>query len=167
MVYQYPIPALPLKKSLGVFQYPRPRRRGVTLLEPSRGPEDFPEVTGPFYIQGMRARSTEYRVYLALLRMGYRPDAIRFQVGFNGGRNFAGGFVVDFIVRTYPLPTPIWVHGDYWHSSGSQILVDFRQTQKLQEITMGTLAKPVIIWGNEILTEDYAFFTVMDRLGRP
>ena len=65
-----------------------------------------------FTVQGKDATSYEYNVAYALdkLELPYM-----FQFIFLGGKAVRGGMVVDFLVLTDPLSTPVWVNGGFWH----------------------------------------------------
>jgi hypothetical protein len=65
-------------------------------------------------VQNKRASDLEYNTAIALTSLGW--DFV-FQVPFFGGRNVSNGFVVDFIVGTVPLPTPLSIEGAYWHTN--------------------------------------------------
>jgi len=160
-------PPSPPKVRESVYQVPHTERRRVADNPQRRSKED-PTDPGPqkYYIQGKRARTTEWNLYKALLRLGFGPQDIQFQVGFNGGRNFKNGFVVDFILNTKPQPTPIWVHGDYWHQ-GEQSGIDFMQQQTLNRLYPGAFARAAIFWGADVVNEETAFFAAIDKFGRP
>lgn len=93
-----------------------------------------------------KATRYEYNTAEALkeLHLGFY-----FQVSFFGGRQLKGGIVVDFIVKTIPLPTPLWVHGSYWHS-GRQRTIDLMQQSMLFMYMAGSLNKGVVLWGEEV-----------------
>ena len=67
------------------------------------------EPPGKKVIQGHKASSNEAHLAQAFdtVKLEYR-----FQEAFFGGKRLRGGVVVDFIVYTKPLPTPVWVHGE-------------------------------------------------------
>ena len=87
-------------------------------------------------------------------------------MGFAGGRNFKGGFVIDFVINTAPQPTPVWVHGDYWHD-GEQATKDWYDQQRLNKLYPGVFAKALVFWGGDVRNEETAFFSAIDKLGRP
>lgn len=110
----------------------------------------------PYQIQGKAATDIEYNVALALDRLGWRYD---FQVPFGGGRRRPGGTVVDFIVHTIPLPTPLYVHGEYWHRG---------EESELDRILIGKkrgFRLPVIIYGKEAANVEQARQTLIKKLG--
>jgi hypothetical protein len=72
----------------------------------------------PFYIRGIKAGSKEeFWVSLALDKIqkaeGY---AWEYQVPIYGGRDIAGGLVIDFVVYTPGRRTWISPMGRYWHT---------------------------------------------------
>ena len=68
----------------------------------------------PVLIQGIVSTSKYENNYAAALdKFGW---LFEYQVSLFGGRNVLGGTVVDFIVYTVPLPTPVYVGALYWHS---------------------------------------------------
>jgi hypothetical protein len=109
-----------------------------------------------YSIQGKRASSNEYWVGLALdeLVLGYI-----FQLSIMGGRSVAFGMVLDFMVETVPIPTPLWVQGDYWHQ-GAQRQTDLRQQAVVEAYGAGQINQPVEIWGNESDTYEKALRAV-------
>jgi hypothetical protein len=60
----------------------------------------------------------------------------------------AFGVVLDFLVKTVPLPTPLWVHGEHWHQ-GNQRAEDLKQQQLVAEYLGGFVNPPAEIWGSE------------------
>ena len=113
------------------------------------------EIGGPRYtVQGAKASNYEWRVALALdkLRLPYM-----FQFEVMGGRTKRGGLILDFLVLTVPLSTPLWVNGEYWHS-GEQSSED-----KLLQAIIGQypdFAEPVVLWGEQLQTEQDAYSAV-------
>lgn len=68
----------------------------------------------PVVIQGIQSTSKyENNFAAALVKYGWQFE---YQVSLFGGRDVQGGTVVDFIVYTVPLPTPVYVGAEYWHS---------------------------------------------------
>ena len=84
-----------------LFIKPPVYRTGATLAD---------EVVG--LIQGQEPGSVqEWRVAQALLRF-----KIRFEYQFEiFDSSVRGGIVLDFLVKTRPLSTPLEVYGKYWH----------------------------------------------------
>jgi hypothetical protein len=103
-----------------------------------------------------KASKNEYYVAKALLKLGLQ---FQFQVTIAGGRQQAFGIVLDFLVMTVPMPTPLWVHGEHWHS-GARRAKDLRQQDKVREEMQGAVNEPKEIWGSESDTEERAFVAV-------
>lgn len=105
-----------------------------------------------YTIQEKAASLYEYNVSLALDSLGF--DYI-FQVNIFGGRMELGGIVLDFLVDTVPLPTPLWVHGEYWHTGAAREKDLYQQAQI--EDQMGNQLMPAIeIWGWQAATPELA-----------
>lgn len=102
----------------------------------------------------------EYNVGLALQKLNYEFD---FQ-HYLGGHGVKGSIIVDFLVYTPLKPTPLFVHGEYWHK-GPQAMNDELMIQSLQSRMHGVWNEPVIIWGNECDTEEDALAIVRKKLG--
>jgi hypothetical protein len=111
-------------------------------------------------VQGKKASLNEYNVAKALdtVKLSYE-----FQLGIAGGRDLLGGIVLDFLVYTIPWPTPLWVHGEYWHQ-GPDREKDLRQQAIVDSIFRGEVGKPVEIWGSESETEAAALAAVRIKL---
>lgn len=107
-------------------------------------------------VRGKHASSYEYNFAAALdsFGMGYL-----FQVDYMGGRKLLGGLVLDFLVFTRPLPTPVWINGEYWHQGG-RTNVDFLQQTALLQLFGGRIAPAKIYWGKDVGTYDDARRTV-------
>ena len=112
-----------------------------------------------YILQDHKASLNEWNLSMAFdtVKLKYK-----FQEAFFGGHRLRGGVVVDFILYTRPLPTPIWVHGEYWHRSARQ-LIDEYQYALIFYMMRGQLAKPEIVWGRECETEELALATVRRR----
>jgi hypothetical protein len=109
-------------------------------------------------VRGYPASLNEYNVSIALdrLRLDYH-----FQVMLNGGRERRGGVVLDFLVFTAPKPTPVQVHGEYWHT-GSHAAEDLLKEQVLRENP--EWFEPVTIWGKESNTVEDALCALRREL---
>ena len=68
----------------------------------------------PVLIHGIVSTSKYENNYAQALEK-YKWE-FEYQVSLFGGRNVAGGTVVDFIVYSVPLPTPVYVGAEYWHT---------------------------------------------------
>ena len=117
---------------------------------------DNPPPVGYLTVHGTHASSNEYYTAQALDKVQL-PYV--FQVSYLGGRRLQGGMVLDFLVLTDPLSTPLWVNGDYWHKGPQQVL-DFYQRVLLDIIMQGQLAQPVVLWGGDTDTPEHALTSV-------
>ena len=107
-------------------------------------------------IQGHVADSlNEINVALALDRLDYEY-IFQYQLGLPGVR---GSQVIDFLVFSVPLPTPLFVHGRYWHGT-KQKAEDELKFAEIKSITRNQWADPVIIWEEDSTTVEDAFVTL-------
>ncbi len=85
------------------------------IMRPISTGELFPqEVEQMGLIQGKKPGSMyEWRLARALETNGYEYD---YQVSVAGGRAMRGGQVIDFLVHTVPMFTPLFADGEYWHT---------------------------------------------------
>lgn len=125
------------------FQYGKLR---TTYMAPPQEDDD----QRVYVVTDMRGRtskasSNEYNVAQALENLNLE---FKFQLSVAGGRSLAFGIVLDFLVETAPLPTPVWVHGEYWHQ-GNKRAKDLRQQDIVREYMQGGILEPVEIWGEE------------------
>ena len=166
MVLQYPVKAPRVNRDR-VYQYPRSRRRPPRARTATDSQSQPPSAGDPQYvIRGLSARKPEFFAWRALTQLGWDERELRYQTGFNGGRNFKGGFVIDIIVPTRPLPTPVFVNGEYWHDP-TTAANQFAQEQKLRELFPGQFAEAVTIWAGQVDNEQLARMTVDRLIGRP
>lgn len=102
----------------------------------------------------------EYYVALALdkLKLDYNYQY------FIGAINVRGSQSVDFLVKTAPKPTPLFVHGRYWHSQYNTE-EDVFKLAEVNRIMRGTWAESIIIWEEECETENDAFKIVNEYFG--
>lgn len=113
-------------------------------------------------IQGLRpASKLEWYIALALWRL--KLDFL-YQYAISGGRYLRGGLVIDFYVYTVPLPTPLFAHGDYWHSGGETSSKNTLMIEKVKSVLKGRAADPVIVWEHEALDEEMALEVVKRKL---
>lgn len=109
-----------------------------------------------YKVRNKNATSYEYFVSIALDQFGLDYT---FQASYFGGRSVRGGVVVDFIVYTRPLPTPLWVNGEYWHK-GKQASIDYYQGIILSQFSGVQFARPVVMFGEQVNTPEKALDTV-------
>jgi len=113
-----------------------------------------------FTVHGQKASSYEWNVAWALEQAGLEYI---FQVDYLGGRRLMGGLVVDFLVKTAPLSTPLWVNGDYWHT-GKQATEDEMKKAMLYSMTSHECNKAVTFWGKDCSTKEAALSSVKREL---
>jgi hypothetical protein len=115
-----------------------------------------PEKQGGYQVQGQSATVYEWRVALAFTKLKL---PFMFQFSLLGGRTRRGGFVLDFLVFTVPLSTPCDVRGEYWHQGRAKAEDDYQMA--ILKNAMGyNLAKPVILWGAELQSDEEALSVV-------
>ena len=143
---------------------PRPKR---TRLDRPKAPSagDYLPAAKPAeqmgLINGQVPGSTlEWRVAKALWRLGW---TFAYQVSVAGGRTRRGGQVVDFLVYTPVVPTPVFVQGSYWHGGAAES--EDRLKQALLQRQTGW-AEPVIVWDYELMDDEMAYQTMLRVLGR-
>lgn len=115
---------------------------------------------GKFLVKGIVVDSiNEANVAMALdlLELDYE-----YQYDF-GVRGVAGSQIIDFLVETLPRPTPLFVHGEYWHT-GAYAIDEAIKMEQIKSVMRGTWADPEIIWGSECETVDDAFVNLQTLL---
>jgi hypothetical protein len=95
------------------FQIKRPYVRKLPRigLPPPQSTNPIDELVG--LVDG-RNPGSKYEWYTALALWGAGID-FQYQVPVFGGKAVVGGQVIDFLVNTLPLPTPLFVDGQHWH----------------------------------------------------
>ncbi len=112
------------------------------------------------YGKTSKASTNEYNVALALETLKL---TFKFQVSIAGGKGRAFGLVLDFLVDTVPRATPLWVHGEFWHT-GDKRQKDLAQQATVEEYMQGQVNLPVEIWGNQSKTRETALLYVRQAL---
>lgn len=114
-------------------------------------------------IQGQSAGSREEaRVATALDKAGHRYI---YQYRILDMRGVRGAYVIDFlVVSTVPLSTPIEVYGAYWHRGQLGSEDQFRLAQ-IEDYFRGEANDVVVIWGNEVATQEDANAVVQRKIG--
>ncbi|MDP6769159.1 MAG: hypothetical protein QF704_00505 [Anaerolineales bacterium] len=140
------------------------RERTDTTGEKQRQVQAGREQQPPFYIKGKYATDLEWRVWLALLEIGYDEHDIVFQTLFFGGQSLPGSMVLDFIVSSPPENIPISVEGSYWHQGEKNTHDEFNEARLFVEHG-GWLAPLVTFTESEIQTFDMAVSAVKDKVG--
>lgn len=117
-------------------------------------------MTDQILIQGMQADSiNEIHVATALSKLGFEYE---FQKVW-GISGVLGSQVIDFLVYTVPKPTPLFVHGRYWHT-GARATEDALKMAELESRTHRFWATPVIIWEEDCETVEDAMTAVRKEL---
>ena len=125
------------------------------------GRSAYPRLDAPDYqVQGKSATSYEYNVAKALETVDL---PYMFQYQLFGGRARRGGIVLDFLVFTRPLSTPVFVNGGYWHS-GQKRSEDELEQNLVFYYAKGEFQKPVIFWDEDCKTEEAALNAVRREL---
>lgn len=145
-----------------VFQFGKNRRGKKLNIKPRPKMDSGKEIEPPLTeIQGIMPDSRpEWRVAMALNKMRIEYD---YQYSLGGGKRYAGGQVIDFMVYTAPLPTPIYVQGDYWHRGAKSTSDSYKQAQVIR-IFHGQVNLPLLIWEHEIPNVDAAFALLRRKL---
>ena len=109
-----------------------------------------------YTIAGSDASDIEWRVAVALEKLHLH---FIFQYALMGGRTTRGGIVLDFLVLTDPISTPLDIRGNYWHQPQQRIEDDLFLALAMSR---GQFAEPVIIYGAQLQTIESAY-AVMKR----
>ena len=110
-------------------------------------------------VESVFGSSFEDRVYIGLLRLGWKADQIDAQQEKFGGRAWRGGQVVDFVVYT-PLPIAILCQGNYWHDDPDR---EFNRIAALTE----EYTRVVEVWDYECPNEQQLMATLRAKVGTP
>jgi hypothetical protein len=145
-----------------VFQFKKGRRASRVEKDKDKTYDVKPREEPPIQpVQGiMPASVQEWRVALALYRLGL---SFYYQYEVFGGRSLRGGQIIDFWVFTVPLPTPVYVQGDYWHR-GSKEMQDALKVADLKRRYQGQIAEPLLVWEHELTSMDEAYKTMKGGL---
>jgi len=114
-------------------------------------------------IQGKHPGSLpEWYYAVALWKYKWTFD---YQVGIMGGRRLKGGQVIDFIVHTMPLYTPVYIYGEFWHGGTK------KERDTLLRITLvnyfnGLIRPPVVVEGKDIPDQEAAYAHVLKTFGK-
>src|SRR3989304_9837777 len=109
-----------------------------------------------FTVESKDATSYEYNVAWALDKVEL---AYMFQFIFFGGKAVRGGMVVDFLVLTDPLSTPVWVNGGFWHK-GKRAAEDSYQQALLYFVARGELKRPGTLGDPDCVTKEAALSAI-------
>lgn len=143
----------PLPKK-GRVQTTRSRTKKASLYPRPPTPDESEQTEGPHVIQGKPVGSKiEWNVSVALEILGFR---YLYQYSVMGGRTLRGGQVIDFLVLTVPMSTPLYVQGDYWHGSPAKKELDKWNMSRVKSAMHYEVTDPKVIWEHEALTIDLA-----------
>jgi hypothetical protein len=119
-------------------------------------------VTERVILQGSVVASKQ-ELYLArsLDKLGW---TYTYQAPFFGGWLQSGGFVIDFIVDTVPIPTATWVQGSYWHSGPQAERDNFNQY--MLNARLHNAYRILEIEEDRLVDQDEADKTVIKEFGR-
>jgi hypothetical protein len=117
----------------------------------------------PAIIQGKVCTSTgELNVATSLEKYGWE---FFYQLPLFGGRQQSGGFVVDFLVYTIPLETPLSVKGEYWHR-GEQSDRDALLVALLETRFHGRYRPMLEVMWADVDTPEESDHTILKLFGR-
>jgi hypothetical protein len=101
-------------------------------------------------INGVKAGSAEeWRISLSLTKM--KKDFV-YQYPILGGR-IAGGQILDFLVYTPPLPTPVMVQGTYWHGGTKSAQTEYNMAA-VDNFFAGQARPAVAVWDYQLANQD-------------
>ena len=129
-------------------------RSSRSRYEPRRAP-----VSPGGTVQNQDASSYELRVARALDKL-----KLRYIFQWNPTPHYRGiGYsIVDFLVLTVPLSTPLESNGDYWHRpviNQDQVLLE------AQLHAVGNLNPLVVLWGADLVDDDTTLASLRRELG--
>jgi hypothetical protein len=97
-----------------------------------------------------------YAFYMAVA-LDYYQLGFVFQYAIEGGWMRSGGQVIDFMVATKPLITPLEVNEEYWHKDEAH---EALMASKIREALGPGYADPKAVWGEECDTQEKAMTAV-------
>lgn len=146
-----------------VYQFGKRRAAKVTVNprpKVKQIKEQYPEIQE---VQGIMPDSKEeWWVALALnkMKVGYT-----FQYSISGGKRRRGGQMIDFMVYTNPLPTPIAIQGKYWHAGTGERRAESELNMVKVDRALRGRARPVVqIWDYEITSPDKTLLVIKERV---
>lgn len=150
-----------MTRGVEVYQFGKKRAAKVTIKPRKQDKvvkKAVPEIQS---VQGtMPDSKEEYWVSLALDKLDL---SYQFQYPIAGGKTRRGGQMLDFMVYTKPLPTPVAVQGKYWHSGKHEQDTVFN-VAKINQQLRGRCMPVVEIWDYELPTPERALVVVRERL---
>jgi hypothetical protein len=103
-----------------------------------------------YTVQGQDA--SLYELYIAIALQEFNLE-FEFQYAIEGGWTRAGGQVIDFMVHTAPLYTPLEVNEEYWHRDPS---LEIYLADRIRAVLGPDYAEMLAVWGEECDTQDKA-----------
>ena len=128
-----------------------PIRKTITAVKKKK-PEIYP-------VQGQMPDSKE-EFYFALALEKLELKFI-YQYEIFDGRQRAGGQIIDFFVFTPPLPTPVYIQGEYWHRDKDK---DQYKIARARMYFKGNAMPPLEIWAKDLQDIDMAYATAKREL---
>jgi hypothetical protein len=114
----------------------------------------------PTELQGKQVQSKEEAragVALEIIELNYT-----YQYSIFGGHNLRGGQVVDFMLWTNPLPTPLYIQGGYWHRNRAD---EKFKIAKAKTLFGGRVNDPIELWDHELQSIDDAVKILREKVG--
>lgn len=144
------------------FQIKRPyvRKSPRIGLPPPQSTTPIDEPVG--LIDG-RNPGSKYEWYTALALWG-ADIGFQYQVPVFGGK-VSGGQVVDFLIATLPLPTPLFVDGQHWHE-GQLAKEDVFKRDYLDHFYTGKWMPHQTLFGPQVSSKDAAAASIKWMFGR-
>ena len=129
-----------------VFQMKRHRTAKVEVHRPAKDYLDPAVVEVITPIQGIDPGSPqEWRYAKGLdylkIRYYYQYEVLQ-PAGIRGGQR------LDFLLKTAPLPTPVYIQS-YWHTGDKKQESDFK-IAALMAVYRGTFAEPILVDGSQL-----------------
>lgn len=116
--------------------------------------------TEELIVHGIQVDSREeYNVAKALDEMGLEYAYQKYL----GASEERGTFIIDFLVYTVPKPTPLLVHGEYWHT-GKYAAETALKEAMINARMRGTWRDIVVIWESECQSVDDAMVALQKKL---
>ena len=146
---------------MGVYKFKSRRSKKIVLKPREQINYDKPDEDVIQPIQGIMPDSKEeYWVAVGLYRLHLDFE---YQYSIAGGSILRGGQIIDFLVNTVPLPTPVLVQGEYWHGGTKNAESEFKVTF-IKKYFSGEAQDPVEIWDYEIPNMQSAYEVLKRKL---
>jgi len=145
--------------------FPKKRRRREEPADVEKIKFEEKDENLPDEIQGKPVRSKEEaRVGVSLGIVGF---GFKYQVWIFGGNIFPGGQIIDYLVYTVPLPTPLYIQSAWWH--GPEMVKrqdDLMKQAKVRQRMSRVWADPKEIWDHELQSIAQAVSAIRREFGR-